>query len=103
MKGLRWEVCVACMTDLRNAYKVLDGKPLVMRPLGRLKRRWKENVKIEFRVSDGVWVCEAVSSGPLADCEHGDATSYSINGDQYLTVWGTVSFSRRTLLYEVSL
>jgi hypothetical protein len=28
-----------------NAYKILEGKPLGMRPLGRPRRRWKDNIR----------------------------------------------------------
>jgi hypothetical protein len=33
----------------RNAYRILVGKPEGKRPLGRPRRRWVENVKMDFR------------------------------------------------------
>ena len=33
----------------RNACKVLVGKPEGKRSLGRLKRRWKDNIKMDLR------------------------------------------------------
>jgi hypothetical protein len=33
----------------RNAHKVLVGEPEGKRPLGRPRRRWEDNVKINFR------------------------------------------------------
>jgi hypothetical protein len=30
------------MREVRNAYKVLVGKPEVKRPLGRTRRRWED-------------------------------------------------------------
>jgi len=40
--------------------------------------------------------------GPFASsCEHGNATSVSINDRKFLD-WKTVSFSRRTLFHEIS-
>jgi hypothetical protein len=37
-----WEGYVECMGEMRNAYKILVGKPEGKRPLGRLRRRWEE-------------------------------------------------------------
>jgi hypothetical protein len=33
----------------RNAYKMLVGKPKEKRPLGRSKRRWENNIKMDLR------------------------------------------------------
>jgi hypothetical protein len=33
----------------RNAYRILVGKPEGRRPLGRLKRRWVDNIKMDLR------------------------------------------------------
>jgi hypothetical protein len=33
----------------RNAYRILVGKPEGKRPLGRPRRRWVENIKIDLR------------------------------------------------------
>jgi hypothetical protein len=32
-----------------NAYRTLAGKPKGKRPLGRQRRRWMENIKIDLR------------------------------------------------------
>jgi hypothetical protein len=32
-----------------NAYKILVGKPEGKRPLGRPRRRWEVNIKMDFR------------------------------------------------------
>jgi hypothetical protein len=37
------------MKEMRNAYKTLVGKPEGMRPHERLRRRWKDNIKIDGR------------------------------------------------------
>jgi hypothetical protein len=34
------------MGEIRNAYNILFGKPEGKRPLGRPRRRWKDNFKI---------------------------------------------------------
>jgi hypothetical protein len=33
---------------MRNAYKILVGKPEEKRPLGRPRRRWEDNIKMDF-------------------------------------------------------
>jgi hypothetical protein len=33
----------------RNAYRILVGKPRRRRPLGRPRRRWVDNIKIDLR------------------------------------------------------
>jgi hypothetical protein len=40
-----------CSTDetKRNSYKILVGKPEEKRPLGRPRRRWLDNIKIDVR------------------------------------------------------
>jgi hypothetical protein len=45
----------ACSTngEKRNAYRVLVRKPEGKGPLGRLRRTWVDNIKMEFRW-DGV-------------------------------------------------
>jgi hypothetical protein len=40
---------IARIGEKRNAYKILVGKPGGKRPLGRPKRRWEDNIKIDHR------------------------------------------------------
>jgi hypothetical protein len=35
--------------ETRNAYRILKGKPERKRPLGRPRRRWVENTKMDLR------------------------------------------------------
>jgi hypothetical protein len=37
------------MEEKRKAYRILVGKPEGKRPLGRLRRRWAEYIKIDLR------------------------------------------------------
>ena len=37
------------MEQSRNAYRVLVGKPEGKRPLGRPRRRWENNIKMDLR------------------------------------------------------
>jgi hypothetical protein len=46
---MRWAGHVAHMGNKRNSYKVLVGKPEGKRPLGRPRRRWEDNIKIDLK------------------------------------------------------
>ena len=46
---LRWTGHVVRMEQSRNAYRVLVGKPGGKRPLGRPRRRWEDNIKLNLR------------------------------------------------------
>jgi hypothetical protein len=37
------------MGERRNVCRVLVGKPEVKRPLGRLGRRWEDNIKMDLQ------------------------------------------------------
>jgi hypothetical protein len=36
------------MGEVRDAYNILVGKPEGRRPLGRLRRRWEDNIKMDI-------------------------------------------------------
>jgi hypothetical protein len=46
---MRWAGHVARRGDTRNAYKILVGKPQGKRPVGRPRRRWVDNIKMDLR------------------------------------------------------
>ena len=48
-RRMRWAGHVACMGDRRDICRVLVGKPEGKRPLGRPKRRWKGNIKMDLQ------------------------------------------------------
>ncbi|KAJ4430424.1 hypothetical protein ANN_22640 [Periplaneta americana] len=48
-RRLRWAGHVARMGESRNAYRVLVGRPEGKRPLGRPRRRWEDNIKMDVR------------------------------------------------------
>jgi hypothetical protein len=48
-RRIRWVGYVARMGKRRNAYRILVGKPEGKRPLGRPRRRWVDNIKIDLR------------------------------------------------------
>jgi hypothetical protein len=39
---------IARMGETRNAYRILVGKPEVKRPLGRPRRGWVDNIKMDL-------------------------------------------------------
>jgi hypothetical protein len=44
-----WVGDVACMGEKRCVYRVVVGKYEGKRPLGRPRRRWEDNIKIELQ------------------------------------------------------
>jgi hypothetical protein len=48
-RRMRWAGHVARMGDLRGAYNILVGRPEGRRPLGRPRRRWEDNIKMDLR------------------------------------------------------
>ncbi|KAJ4435130.1 hypothetical protein ANN_23706 [Periplaneta americana] len=48
-RRLRWAGDVARMGESRNAYRVLVGRPEGKKPLGRPRRRWEDNIKMDLR------------------------------------------------------
>jgi hypothetical protein len=46
---MRWTRHVACKRDRRGVYRVLVGKPEGNRPLGRPRRRWEDNIKMDLQ------------------------------------------------------
>jgi hypothetical protein len=58
-RGMRWAGHVARMGAKRNVYRLLVGKPEGKRPLGRPRRRWIDNIKmdlLEIGVSVVDWI-----------------------------------------------
>jgi hypothetical protein len=43
-RRMRWVGHIVCMGQMRNAYRILVGKPKGMRLLGRPRYRWKDNI-----------------------------------------------------------
>ena len=46
---MRWAGHVARMGEKRGVCRVLVGKPEGKRPLGRPKRGWEDNIKMDFQ------------------------------------------------------
>ena len=47
-RRLRWTGHVARMEEGRSAFKILTGKPTGKRPLGRPRRRWEDNIRMDL-------------------------------------------------------
>jgi hypothetical protein len=47
-RRMRWAGHVARMGEKRNAYRLLVGKPEGKRPLGRPRRRWMDNIRMDL-------------------------------------------------------
>jgi hypothetical protein len=45
---MRWAGRVARMGEKRNTYRLLVGKPGGKRRLGRLRRRWVDNIRMDL-------------------------------------------------------
>jgi hypothetical protein len=92
--------------EKRNAYRILVGKPEGKRPLGRQRRRWVDNIKIDLRNIgwDGVdWI------DLPQDMDHWRAlvsTAMNLrvpyNAGKFLSSCTIGDFSRRAQLHEVS-
>ena len=48
-RRMRWAGHVACMGERRGVYRVLVGKPKGKRTLGRPRRRWEDNIKMDLQ------------------------------------------------------
>jgi hypothetical protein len=48
-RRMRWAGQVARMGEKRNPYRIMVGKPEGKRPLGRPRRRWADNIKIDLK------------------------------------------------------
>jgi len=49
LRRMRWTGHVARIGEGRGVHRVLVGKPEGKRPLGRHRRRWKDNIKMDLR------------------------------------------------------
>jgi hypothetical protein len=58
-RRMRWAGHIARMGKKRNAYRLLMGKPEGRRPLGRPRRRWLDNIRmdlVEVEWGDVGWI-----------------------------------------------
>jgi hypothetical protein len=77
------------MGERRGAYRSLVGKPERRRPLGRPRRRWEDNIKIDIREFGwGAWtgsIWLRIGTEQVAgSCECGDEPSGFIKCGKFL-------------------
>jgi hypothetical protein len=48
-RRMRWAGHVAVMVEERGVYRILVGKPEGKRPLGRPRRRWEDNIRMDLQ------------------------------------------------------
>jgi hypothetical protein len=48
-RRMRWAGHVERMGESRGSYNILVGRPEGRRPLGRPRRRWEDNIKMDLR------------------------------------------------------
>ena len=61
-RKLRWAGHVDRIEEGRSAFKILTGKPTGKRPLGRPRRRWEDNIRMDLEgiaINEGNWVLSA--------------------------------------------
>ena len=103
---MRWAGHVAHMGEERGAYRVLLGKPEGKRPLGRPRRRWVDNIRMDLQeVGCGYmdWI------GLTQDRDRWETLVSAVMNlrvpeiaGNFLTSCKPVSFSRKTLHHGVS-
>jgi hypothetical protein len=49
MKEMRWAGHVAWMREMRSGCKILARKPERKRSIGRPRRRWEDNIRMDLR------------------------------------------------------
>jgi hypothetical protein len=103
---MRWAGHVARMGEKRDAYRILVGRPEGRWPLGRPRRRWEDNIKMDLQeVGWGGtdWIELPQDGDRWRDLVNAVMNlRLPWNVGNFLTSWETVSFSRRPLLHGVS-
>ena len=65
-RRLRWGGHVARMEEDRTAFKILTDKPAEKSPLGRPRRRWEDNIRMDLKEIDICtrnWILTGKSTG----------------------------------------
>jgi hypothetical protein len=58
-RRMRWAGHGACTGERRGVYRILDWRTKGKRPLGRSRRRWVDNIKMdlmEIRIDGANWI-----------------------------------------------
>jgi hypothetical protein len=78
----------ACRTHGRDMkyIKILVGKPEGKRPFGRLRRRWKDNIRMGLRAVGWEGEDRMNLTQDREQCEHDNESSGSIKSGNFVTV-----------------
>ena len=63
-RRLRWTGYVARMEKCRSAFKILIGTPTEKRTLGRPRRRWEDNIRMDLK-EVGISLTYTMAQQPL--------------------------------------
>ena len=74
---------MARMKEGRGVHKVLVGKPEGTRPLGRPRRRWEDNIKMDLQEVGRGWSWLRIGQ-VVGACEYGNELSVSIKCGGFL-------------------
>ena len=74
-RTMRWAGHVARMGQEKGAYRDLVGKPEGKRPLGRPRRRWVDNIRMDLQE---------------VGCGYGDLIGLAQDGDRWRTLVNAV-------------
>jgi hypothetical protein len=91
------------MGEKRNMHRLLVGKPEGKRPLGRRRRRWMDNIKIDL-LEVGLIVVDwiGLAQDRYSSCERGNEISGSIKAGKPPSGYTTGGLSSSTRLHRVS-
>jgi hypothetical protein len=102
---MRWAGHTTLMGEKRGACRILVRRPEGRRPLGRPRRRWEDNIKVDLEVGWGMDWIELTQGRDMWRALVNAVMNLRVpwNTGNFLTSWETVSFSRRPLLHGVKL
>jgi len=86
-RRMRWAGHVARMAQERGVHRVLVGKPEGKRPLGRPRRRWDDNIRMDLQeVGCGYvdWIGLTQDRQVADACESGNEPSGSVKCGEFL-------------------
>ena len=90
----------------KGGYRILVGKPEGKRPLGRPRRRWADNIKMDLQAvgcgyMDWIWLAQDIGRWRTLVSAVMNIR-VPLNAGNFLTSCKPVSFSRRALHHGVS-
>jgi hypothetical protein len=64
-RRMRWVGHMARIGEGRGVHRVVVGKPERKKPLGRPRRRWEDNIKLDLQEVGGSWLRIETDGGHL--------------------------------------